>query len=163
LPPLLSLSAKMTLSPLGSLHSSLAVIDVVVLLLSPKLTVSSAARSATRPARARTGRSTARASRPPRNSEPRNFCSGHFFLGEGASIDRVGGVKEEISTVGVPSGNYSSGPDGIHFLQGLDRTRRCFGRHGDIEGGCYDVSGQPQQLQHVLGGEAAPAAGGAVM
>ena len=30
----------------------------------------------------------------------------------------------------------------------------CFGRHGDVESGCYDVSSQPD-LQHVLGGEAA--------
>jgi hypothetical protein len=31
----------------------------------------------------------------------------------------------------------------------------CFGRRGDIEGGCYDVSSQPDLLKHVLGGEAA--------
>ena len=28
----------------------------------------------------------------------------------------------------------------------------CFGRRGDVEGGCYDVSGSPEELKHVLGG-----------
>ena len=31
----------------------------------------------------------------------------------------------------------------------------CFGRRGDVEAGCYDVSDDPVLLKHVLGGEAA--------
>ena len=31
----------------------------------------------------------------------------------------------------------------------------CFGRNGDVEDSCYDVSDQPELLSHVLGGEAA--------
>ena len=31
----------------------------------------------------------------------------------------------------------------------------CYGRRGNVETGCYDVSGMPDLLKHVLGGEAA--------
>lgn len=67
-------------------------------------------------------------------------------------------VQSNLTCAIANPGSATSAQDGSRAETGIPQQQlncTCFGRRGDVEHGCYDVSDQPELLKHVLGGEAA--------